>query len=105
MLKPKFTPGILVSLASLCLGVSIQAQPRETKLEAATVSGVVTLNGAPARGVTVLLQRQQSDMASSLRARTDEEGRFRFAGVAAGRYSIYTLTPGYTSPDDNPFSM
>ncbi len=105
MSKPKFTLSILVSLASLCLEVPIQAQPGETKPEAATVSGAVTLKGEPARGVPVLLQRQQSDMSSSLRARTDEEGRFRFMGVAAGRYSVYALMPGHTSPDDNPFGL
>lgn len=100
MSNPRFTPGILASLFSLCLGVSIQAQPGETKAGTATVSGLVTLKGEPARGVTVLLQAQRSNPASSPRAKTDENGRFRFTGVAAGRYSIFALAPGYISPGD-----
>src|SRR5262249_21680018 len=101
MSKPKFTLRVLVSLFSLCLEVSIQAQPRETKPETATVSGLVTLKGEPARGVTVLLQNQQSYAANSPRARSDENGRFRITGVAAGKYSITALAPGYVSLGDS----
>src|SRR5262249_1855879 len=97
MSKPKFILGILVSLFSLCLEVSIQAQPRETKPETSTISGLVTLKGEPARGVTLLLQKQQSYAANPPRAKSDENGRFRFTGVAAGRYSITALAPGYVS--------
>src|SRR5262245_25425242 len=100
MIKSWFTLGILVSLFPLCLEVSILAQPRETKPETATVSGLVTLKGEPARGVTVLLMEQYSNTANSPRAKSDENGRFRFNGVAAGRYSITALAPGYTSPGD-----
>src|SRR5215475_13947088 len=101
MLKPWFTLGILVSLFSLRLEVSIQAQPRETKPETATVSGLVTLKGEPARGVTVMLQNQQSYAANSPRARSDENGRFRITGVAAGKYLITALAPGYVSLGDS----
>jgi len=100
MLKPGFTLGVLVSLFSLCLEVSIQAQPRETKPETATVSGLVTLKGEPAHGVTVLLMEQYSNTTNSPRAKSDENGRFRFNGVAAGRYSIIALAPGYVSMGD-----
>ena len=100
MSKPKFTFGILVSLLSLCLDVSIQAQPKETKPETATVSGLVALKGEPARGVTVMLLGQYSNTANSPRARSDENGRFRITGVAAGRYSITALAPGYVSMGD-----
>src|SRR5262249_23545541 len=100
MLKQWFTLGILVSLFSLRLEVSIQAQPRETKPETATVSGLVTLKGEPARGVTVLLQGQYSNMTNSPRAKSDENGRFRITGVAAGMYSITALAPGYVSLGD-----
>src|SRR5215510_10934038 len=75
----------------------IQAQAAETKSGTATVSGRVTLKGEPARGVMVLLRRPFPP--NSPRATTDEDGRFRFTGVAAGRYWISSLAPGYTSPD------
>src|SRR5262249_12091826 len=102
---PKFTLGILVSLFSLSLEVSIHAQSKEAKTETATVSGLVTLKGAPAPGATVLLQESSQgprfDPTSSPHARTDENGRFRFTGVAAGKYSITALAPGYVSPVDS----
>ncbi|HKQ72371.1 MAG TPA: carboxypeptidase regulatory-like domain-containing protein [Blastocatellia bacterium] len=101
MPKPGFTLGILVSLLSLCLEVSIEAQTRETKPETSTISGLVTLKGEPARGVTVLLQEQRTHATNAPRARTDENGRFRFTGVASGKYSIYALAPGYISPGDS----
>ncbi|MGH9768400.1 MAG: MSCRAMM family protein, partial [Blastocatellia bacterium] len=101
MAKQRFTLVILGSLFSLCLGVSIQAQPGETKAETATVSGLVTLKGEPARGVTVQLQQINSGSPISPRVRTDENGRFRFNGVTAGRYSILAVTPGYVSLGDD----
>jgi carboxypeptidase family protein len=101
MPKAGFTLGVLVTIFWLCLDISIHAQTGAAKPGAAAISGSVTLKGEPARGVTVMLQGQQSEVISSLRARTDENGRFQFTGVAAGRYSIYAITPGYTSPDDD----
>src|SRR5215475_13323240 len=101
MPKSWFTLGILVSLFSLCLEVSIGAQSRETKPETATISGLVTLKGEPARGITVLLQEQRANANNTPRAKTDENGRFRFTGVAAGRYSISAIAPGYFSPGDS----
>jgi Carboxypeptidase regulatory-like domain len=98
MPKPWFTLGVLVTIFWVCLDASIQAQPREAKAEAAIISGLVTLKGEPARGVTVLLQEQQSNPANASRSKSDENGRFRFTGVAAGRYSISALAPGYFSP-------
>src|SRR5215471_19359583 len=101
MPKAGFTLGVLVTIFWLCLDISIHSQTGAAKPGAATISGSVTLKGEPARGVTVMLQGQQSEALSPLRSRTDENGRFQFAGVAAGRYSIYAITPGYTSPDDD----
>jgi Carboxypeptidase regulatory-like domain len=101
MPKPYFTLGILVSLFSLCLEVSIEAQSRETKPETAPISGLVTLKGEPARGITVLLLEQRVNANNTPRAKTDENGRFRFTGLAAGRYWISAMAPGYFSPGDS----
>jgi len=101
MPKAGFTLGVLVTIFRLCLDISIHGQTGAAKPGAAIISGSVTLKGEPARGVTVMLQGQQSEALNPPRARTDENGRFQFAGVAAGRYSIYAITPGYTSPDDD----
>ncbi|HKQ79762.1 MAG TPA: carboxypeptidase-like regulatory domain-containing protein [Blastocatellia bacterium] len=83
---------------SLSLEVSVQAQPKEAKAGTGAVSGLVTLKGEPARGVTVLLQRPGLSSSDSNRVRTDENGRFRFSGIIAGTYSISALAPGHISP-------
>lgn len=98
MSKLSFVLSILALPLTL---LSIQAQPAETKAGTATVSGRVTLKNEPARGVTVLLQGQSQGPSNSTRAKTDENGRFRFTGIAAGRYSTFALAPGYISAGDD----
>ena len=82
---------------------SVQAQgtpqSAETKPGTATVSGLITWKGEPASGVMVILIGRNS-IPSNSSARTDESGRFRFTGVAAGRYSVSALASGYASPED-----
>ncbi len=57
---------------------SIQDQPCETKIGTATISGLVTLKGEPARAVEVILVTTIRWSANAPRARTDENGRFYF---------------------------
>ncbi|HKC85706.1 MAG TPA: carboxypeptidase-like regulatory domain-containing protein, partial [Blastocatellia bacterium] len=98
---------------SLALGIlilpsafhSVQAQTAESSAGTAAVSGRVILKGEPARGVTVILQAQNQNVSKAPRARSDENGRFNFTGVAAGRYSVSALAPGYVSPDDANFEF
>src|SRR5262245_35949878 len=99
MLKPSFALSILF-LTFAFHSIQAQGQPQRTETSAgtATVSGRVTLKGEPARGVTVLLLEQRANANNSPRDKTDESGRFRFTGLAAGRYSISALAPGYSSP-------
>src|SRR5262245_9583596 len=82
---------------------SVQAQgtpqSAETKPGTATVSGLITWKGEPAMGVMVILIGRNS-IPSNSSARTDESGRFRFTGVAAGRYSVSALASGYALPED-----
>jgi carboxypeptidase family protein len=86
---------------------SVQAQTAEAKAGTATVSGRVTLKGEPARGVVVLLQSEEAmragDRSPGLRMKTDENGRFRFAGLKAGRYMIFAFAPGFVTPSENTF--
>ncbi|HEU0184442.1 MAG TPA: carboxypeptidase regulatory-like domain-containing protein [Blastocatellia bacterium] len=79
---------------------SIQAQPGETKTGTATISGLVTLKGEPARAVEVILVTEPRWSANAPRARTDENGRFLFTNVAAGSYEIFAVAPGYVSPPE-----
>src|SRR5262245_34450419 len=65
----------------------------------ATVSGLVTIKGKPAKGVAVFLQPQQRTDSGTNEttpsARTNENGYYRITGLPAGRYSPISLTPGY----------
>jgi hypothetical protein len=78
---------------------SVQAQTAETRIKTATISGRVVVKGGPAQGVLVYLHPLSSPKPSNpdayLRARTDESGQFRIAGVAAGAYFIIPLAPGF----------
>src|SRR5215470_2325002 len=104
MPKFSFTLGILV-LPFVFL--SLQAQTAETKIGTATVSGRVTLKGESARGVVVVLQSEDAvrsgDRSPGLRMRSDENGRFRFNGVKAGRYTLTAIAPGFVTPSENTF--
>jgi len=101
MSKLRLALGMLVlPLAFHSIQAQGAAQSAEAKNGTATVSGRITLKGEPARDVTVILQAQIPGALNSPRARTDESGRFNFTGVAAGRYSVSALAPGYASPED-----
>ncbi len=80
---------------------TVAAQPPKQKEATATVSGTVTLNGSAVRNAVVSLQAQNQPVPQQpLRAKTDTDGRFHFAEVAAGQYMISALTPGFYSASD-----
>lgn len=88
---------------ALILTVPLLAQtpPKEGT---ATVAGVVTLKGEPARGAMVALQPPGGDvrfeLKNVLRMKTDDAGRFRFEKVKAGRYVLGAIAPGYVAPGE-----
>lgn len=91
---------ILLALILLC-GAATFAQT-QTKPGTATVAGIVTLKGEPARNVTVVLQASGTYQQNQTpRAKTDEAGRFRFEAVKAGRYVLGAVAPGYSAPSEN----
>jgi protocatechuate 3,4-dioxygenase beta subunit len=79
-------------------------QSAETKAGTAAVSGRVTLRGEPARGVMIILDGHSRFTSNTHSARTDENGRFRFTGVAAGPYSVHAIAPGYASAEGDSLS-
>lgn len=93
-------------LSALCLLLPIASGQTTKKDAAATVSGSVTLNGSPMRNAVVSLQAQYQPVPQQpLRAKTDADGRFRFAEVFAGQYLINALTPGFYSASDSPYGL
>ncbi|MDX2041516.1 MAG: carboxypeptidase-like regulatory domain-containing protein [Acidobacteriota bacterium] len=89
---------VALLLGSLFPVVSAQSPQKDAT---STVTGTVTLNGSAVRNAVVSLQAQyQSVPQAPLRTKTDADGRFRFAEVAAGQYMISALTPGFYSASD-----
>jgi hypothetical protein len=102
MQKLSFALGILILPSAFH---SVQSQTAETRIKTATVSGRVVMKGEPARNILVYLRPLSSPAPSNpdayLRARTDEGGRFRITGLAAGIYDVIPLAPGFVySADD-----
>lgn len=94
------------ALFVLCLLLTSALAQAPKKEAAATVSGSVTLNGSPVRNAVVSLQAQYQPVPQQpLRAKTDADGRFRFAEVAAGQYLINALTPGFYSASDFQYGL
>ncbi|MDX2030709.1 MAG: carboxypeptidase regulatory-like domain-containing protein [Blastocatellia bacterium] len=84
-----------------CL-LAVSAAPARAQAETASISGRVTLNGAPTRGVKVSLVPGPYGSAKTpgrQSARTDDDGRFEFKGLAAGRYGILVASYVYVSED------
>jgi hypothetical protein len=84
--------------------VLAQSPLKSTSPAAAAVSGRALLKGKPARNIVIGLQEALqlgSPPGQVLRATTGEDGRFRFSGIAPGRYRLMALTPGYFLPGDD----
>lgn len=89
----------LLLVATIASPLLAQAPQKEGT---ATVSGLVTLKGEPARNVSVALQpATQYIQKDTLRAKTDDAGRFRFERVKAGRYVVGAVAPGFVAPSEN----
>ncbi|HYJ92509.1 MAG TPA: hypothetical protein VEV84_14460 [Pyrinomonadaceae bacterium] len=87
--------GFLVALSALLFPVA--AQSRGT----GSISGKVTLGDKPAKGIPVIATLPGSaamQRPSSVTASTDEEGRYRITGLAAGRYSVAPYQPTNVLP-------
>jgi Carboxypeptidase regulatory-like domain len=104
MLKHNFALSILLWPFAF---PSLEAQIADTKVGTAIVSGRVTLKGEPARGVVVVLRSEETMRTNvqspGLRMKTDENGRFRFANLKAGRYTLAIIAPGFITPVENTF--
>ena len=90
---------VMIWVALLLLSANAaQAQTGQKKIEppSGSISGKVTLAGQPMPETTVILQPPHADPYSGnfLQTVTDEAGRFRLTGIAAGSYKILPLAPG-----------
>ena len=83
------------------IAISGQAQSTTAKGGSATFSGKVSIKGAPAKGVTVLLQPKiepdRIDPREVYKVKTNANGEYRITGIAAGHYQLRVLAPSLTS--------
>lgn len=86
----------------LSLTVIVKAQSSATDPNNASINGRVTLSGKPARGIKVSLVPGPYGAAATPGRQsvvTDEEGRYEFKELPAGRYGILAASYIYVSSD------
>lgn len=102
------SPAVLGTLAAITVSLTLSAQvapPRDSRPGPATpppagtavVTGTVTMagTGQPARKTRVTISG--TEIRGSRSATTDDQGRFSFTALPAGRYSLNANRPGYLS--------
>lgn len=90
-----------ILLAAFCFPALLAQQAPPTSAPLGSISGRVieTSTGRPIAGIDVMYRRTDGPP-QALRAKTDEEGRYRIPDLAAGRYSFFGVMPqvsGYSS--------
>ncbi len=76
-------------------------QDPTTEIRAGSIAGRVTVGGKPVSGVAVKLLRLDSNSSQRTPAatvKTDEEGGYRFKGVAPGSYDVIPAAPALVLP-------
>jgi hypothetical protein len=98
----------LATTMILALGATVLSRPfpaAQTKQATGSISGRVTIDDRPARGVTVLVVSAENvsiERATS-KAKTDQEGHFQVKGVPAGSYFVQAFAPGLIGASDSMF--
>src|SRR5437762_5914354 len=87
--------GFLVGLAASLFPATAQTKG------SGSISGRVTLGEKPAKGVPIVATSSASpnQKPTSVTASTDDEGRYRITGLAAGRYSVSPYQPANVLPE------
>lgn len=69
-----------------------------------TISGITQLNGTPTQARVTLINTDTNTIVSSQLSNVTT-GAFSFTGLAAGRYELLTLIPGYKALVDGPWVL
>jgi hypothetical protein len=105
-----FTRAIIffIILLVTTMSASAQSQPQDAKEPTGSITGRITVGGKAAQGVIVTLTQSDADQMktmaglfgqkSTAKTTTDEEGRYRFSNIAAGRYSLNPFAPALVAP-------
>jgi protocatechuate 3,4-dioxygenase beta subunit len=91
----------------LLSGIQSFSASAQDQKETGTITGRVTVDGKPARDITVIATSSITDSSkiiesilnksASLKATTDSDGRYRFEDVTAGKYRLGPFTPTMVS--------
>ncbi len=98
----------LLLCAFLCSSVTqfLLAQAKEEKPATASITGRITFDKQPLPGVTVVLEAggmmslTQSSARRPVTAKTDQDGRYRLSGIAAGQHLVSPRALAYALPFD-----
>jgi hypothetical protein len=95
----RISRSVFFLLALLVLTINVQAQVSSvaTAPSTAVISGRVTSGGQPVPVVAIVLEPFDSSPAKSRlpRAITNDEGKYRLAGVPEGRYVVTPIAPAF----------
>jgi protocatechuate 3,4-dioxygenase beta subunit len=86
---------LFLAVIFLCSAFCVAQTP--AKEPTASVSGHLTVGGKPAPGIAVVATLSVSffDNKTVAKATTDEDGNYKLAGLAAGRFTIVPLSKAY----------
>jgi Carboxypeptidase regulatory-like domain len=89
----------LTAIVVLASPIIARQQPNQTKEPSGTISGRVTVDDRPARGVIVLLLPGDLGLSNkpTSKATTDSDGRFQLRGIPAGGYQLQAFAPALVS--------
>lgn len=96
---------VIVAIQLFASSPAAVAQSKAEKPATGSISGVVTIEGKPAKDVGVILMRFEVgpfDATAVGRVRTDKDGKFAFEGIGQGKFGLDAFAPGYFSFDDSP---
>jgi hypothetical protein len=91
----RISPSGFFVLALTVLAINVHAQVSFAVSSTETITGRVTTGGQPVPVVAIILESFDSPAAKTSlpRAITDDEGKYRLAGVPEGRYVVKPFTP------------
>jgi hypothetical protein len=89
--RPGRALGHVSVLSEKTVALPLTFEPRPSAIAGGTLTGVVTVDGAAAKGVLVV-----ATATGYFSALTDATGTYRMLGVASGFYNISAFTAGYT---------
>ncbi len=92
-------------LSGTLTSAQTQSPPKESKANG-SISGRITIDGKKKPGIEIVAQERYSQGRDAVaKATTDEDGRFRLAGLGAGRYRVVPLAHNHIVPGETGFGL